>query len=115
MFFKSRMAALSAREAAEQIAQGAQLVDVREKMEWEYGHAPSATHIPLNTLPANLHKIDKSRPVIVVCRAGSRSMSAANFLSQQGYNVQNLTGGMVAWARAGLALTASGGRSGTIA
>ncbi|MDA8116750.1 MAG: rhodanese-like domain-containing protein [Actinomycetota bacterium] len=115
MFFRTKLPSVSARDAHGMISDGAQLVDVREKMEWDYGHAPSAKHIPLNTIPANLHKIDKTKPVIVVCRGGSRSASAAAFLSEQGFNVHNLEGGMVSWARHGLDVVAGNGRPGTVA
>ena len=115
MFFRTKLPSVSARDAHTMISDGAQLIDVREKMEWDYGHAPSAKHIPLKTIPANLNKIEKTKPVIVVCRGGSRSASAAAFLSEQGYNVMNLEGGMVSWARHGLELVAGGGRQGTVA
>lgn len=81
------------------------LVDVREPPEWtdDLGHASSATLVPLSTWPAGAAKIDRSKPVVVVCRSGGRSARAAALLMQSGVSeVYNLQGGMMAWVRAGL-------------
>jgi rhodanese-related sulfurtransferase len=37
-----------------------------------------------------------------MCRSGRRSAMAADLLNRRGYRVANLTGGMTAWATAGL-------------
>ena len=111
----AKMKSVSPQEALELLANGAQLVDVREKVEWDRGHAPIAMHIPLNTLPTNLHKIERTAPVIVACRGGSRSASAAKFLMEQGYTVANLDGGMVSWIRQGLEVRDANGQVGAIA
>ena len=52
------------------------------------------------------------RTVITVCRSGHRS--AAAILARQGRDVINLSGGMRAWARAGLPVVAAGGRPGRV-
>jgi rhodanese-related sulfurtransferase len=44
-----------------------------------------------------MHELDKTNHYIVVCRSGGRSGMAARFLEQQGYNVTNMTGGMMEW------------------
>jgi rhodanese-related sulfurtransferase len=83
------------------------LVDVREDNEWAAGHAPNAVHIPLADLPARLGELpDTDEPVAVVCRMGGRSSRAVQWLAQQGYDVVNVDGGMVAWERAGKRLVA---------
>ena len=96
-------------------AQGAILLDVREDTEWRAGHAPKARHIPLGRLPARLRDVPANRTVITVCRSGRRSARAAALLARDGRHVVNLTGGMHAWARAGLPLVASGGAPGRVA
>lgn len=95
--------------------QGAILLDVREGPEWRAGHAPGARHIPLSRLPARIKDLPPQRTVITVCRSGHRSAGAAALLARQGRDVVNLTGGMHAWARAGLPVVAAGGRPGRVA
>ena len=94
--------------------QGAILLDVREGAEWRAGHAPGARHIPLSRFPARIKDLPQ-RTVITVCRSGHRSAGAAALLARQGRDVVSLTGGMHAWARAGLPVVAAGGRPGRVA
>ena len=100
----------TARETADLLLQDdVQLVDVREPYEFSAGHAPAATSIPLGELSSRAGEIDRDRPVVLVCRAGSRSAMATEALAQAGYDAHNLTGGMLAWAEAGLALEPADG------
>ena len=79
-----------------------QLVDVRYDKEWQEGHIEGAVHIPEDDLGDRLDELDRSRPVITVCRAGTRSDDAAEWLRGQGFVAENLDGGMLAWKWAGL-------------
>ena len=101
-------------QAQELLTQGAILLDVREDAEWRAGHAPKARHIPLGRLPARLRDVPPNRTVVTVCRSGARSSRAAALLAKEGRDVVNLTGGMNAWARAGLPVVAAGGRPGQV-
>ena len=84
----------------------AQIVDVREANEWAGGHIPDAIHIPLGQLTQRQKKLDRSRPVILVCRSGSRSMLGAKMLKEAGFeNVKSMAGGIVAWAKDGHPVT----------
>lgn len=86
------------------------LVDVRERNEWDAGHAPGAVHIPLMDLPQRLDELpDDSETLAVVCRSGGRSARAVMWLVQQGFDVANLDGGMRAWAAAGKPMAAAPG------
>lgn len=82
-----------------------QLVDVRLDNEWEAGHIEGAVHIADEDLPDHLDELDRSRPIVTVCRAGTRSEEAAEWLRGEGFDAQNLDGGMLAWKWAGLPLT----------
>jgi|SRR5215212_10624748 rhodanese-related sulfurtransferase len=73
------------------------LLDVREASELAGGRIAGSTHIPLGQLPARACELDRSRPVIAVCRSGGRSSQAARLLAAQGYDVANLDGGMTRW------------------
>ncbi|MNP46223.1 Thiosulfate sulfurtransferase GlpE [compost metagenome] len=73
------------------------IIDVREDDEWESGHIPQAEHIALGTLPARHSELDPNQLTIVVCRSGARSHRACEFLTELGYQVINMSGGMLEW------------------
>jgi glyoxylase-like metal-dependent hydrolase (beta-lactamase superfamily II)/rhodanese-related sulfurtransferase len=77
-----------------------QILDVREPAEFHgpMGHIPNAQLIPLGALSDNLAALDRERPVVAVCRSGSRSARAVAMLQQAGFaQVANLAGGMLRW------------------
>ncbi|NCT17892.1 MAG: sulfurtransferase [Flavobacteriaceae bacterium CG_4_8_14_3_um_filter_34_10] len=68
------------------VKQGAIILDVRTKSEFEGGHLKNAINIPLTDLQSNLHKLkDKNSPIIACCASGMRSASAKNILKSSGY------------------------------
>ncbi|TBL76374.1 rhodanese-like domain-containing protein [Paenibacillus thalictri] len=73
------------------------ILDVREQEEWESGHIAGARHIPLGQIAKALNELDPRHETIIVCRSGNRSGQACGFLSNMGYNVANMTGGMSKW------------------
>lgn len=73
------------------------LIDVREADEVAEGMIPSAIHIPLGEVAERTSELDKDKAYIMVCRSGGRSGRAAELLGEQGYDVTNMTGGMLAW------------------
>ncbi|MCI0767313.1 rhodanese-like domain-containing protein [Bacillus sp. TL12] len=73
------------------------IIDVREVEEVEEGKIPGALHMPLGLLEFRMHKLDKSKEYIMVCRSGGRSSRAAQFLESNGFKVINMTGGMLDW------------------
>jgi rhodanese-related sulfurtransferase len=113
---RGRQSLAAARDAAPQRARSAQygsavLLDVREPGEWQAGHAPQADHIPLGQLEDRLAELPRNRQIITVCRSGHRSVLAAQQLAACGYQAINLTGGMTAWAYAGLPVVTATGHS----
>lgn len=81
------------------------VLDVRSISEFKDGHIVNAINIPLNGLGNNLKQLEKHRnkPIVAVCRSGSRSASACRLLRKQGFeNAKNLRGGMMAWESANL-------------
>ncbi|MFD0679525.1 MULTISPECIES: rhodanese-like domain-containing protein [unclassified Paenibacillus] len=62
-------------EVAERLKQGEkfEILDVRESQEWEEGHIPEATHIPLGELEERHMELNKEQEMVVVCRSGNRS------------------------------------------
>jgi rhodanese-related sulfurtransferase len=101
---------LTPERAKELVESGeAQLVDVRENYEWEAGRIADAVHIELERLPGSAAEIDKDKPVIFQCRLGRRSAFAVEAFRNGGYDAYNMTGGIQAWADAGLPLEPEGG------
>lgn len=74
------------------------LVDVREQAEWDEAHIPGAVFLPLSQLEARFAELPKDKALVLQCRSGKRSMTAATFLKDQGYSdLTNLEGGIMAW------------------
>ncbi len=92
-----------------------QVVDVRYPNEWEAGHIGVAVHIPMDDVLDRVGELDRSKPVVTVCRSGGRSAEAAKDLASEGFDVQSLDGGMQAWAARGLTLVAADGGPGAVA
>jgi rhodanese-related sulfurtransferase len=111
----SRTPAVDARRAAELVQSGAVLLDVRERGEWDAGHAPMARHLPLGRLQAEASRLPNDRTIVVVCRSGNRSAQATKALNAAGWTALNLSGGMHAWQRAGGPIVGRGGRPGFVA
>jgi len=84
-FFKNLLTPGPKTDYKELVANGAQIVDVRSKGEYQSGHLKGSVNIPLQVLPQNLSKIRKDKPVIVCCASGMRSGSAKGILSSNGY------------------------------
>lgn len=75
-----------------------QFVDVREQDEYDAGHIPNITHLPLSQLVERAGELDQNQEMVIVCRSGNRSSQACAYLSSIGYNkLKNLDGGMMYW------------------
>ncbi|MEY4961777.1 MAG: hypothetical protein RLZZ249_474 [Actinomycetota bacterium] len=101
-FFKKKYETVSPAKAKEAQDQGAMLIDVRESSEYRSGHAPGAKHISVQVIERRLGEIPKERQIVVMCQSGMRSQRAAEILSRNGYQVLNVSGGIIGWQRAGL-------------
>ncbi len=82
-------------------------IDVREKKEMAGGVINGAYRVPLSSFDTGASQLEKYRdkPVIVYCRTGNRSMSAAAKLRKKGFDkVYNMAGGILAWQKEKLPL-----------
>jgi len=82
------------------------IIDVRESSErsGELGYIKGSRLIPLAEIPQALDSLDKDRDneIILVCRSGARSTTAAAILKGLGFSrVKNMKGGMLAWNKEG--------------
>ena len=94
------MKEISVLELKEKIDNGEdfQLIDVREDFEYEMSNLDGLS-IPLGGVLIESDKIDKDKPVVMMCRSGKRSAAAIMQLEQRGFtNLYNLKGGILAWA-----------------
>lgn len=76
-------------------------VDVREHMEYAYGHVPGAVLIPMGQLASRLGELDRSKPVYVICATGNRSKAMADLLVAAGFTAVSVQGGTRQWIAAG--------------
>ena len=82
--------------------QDVQFIDVRTVGEYTAGHAVKAANFPLDLLEQDLAKLDKDKPVYVICQTGSRSQKGSEILQKAGFkNIYNINGGTSAWESAG--------------
>lgn len=100
---------LTAAELDSLLGAGADLVllDVRTEDEWDAGHIGGAVWLPRGFLEFKVQELvpDPTRPIVVYCEKGCRGSRAAATLREIGYrDVRDLTGGVEAWAAAGLPL-----------
>ena len=76
------------------------LLDVREPWEFQLAHIEGSELLPMQTIPNQIDKLDRSHPTVVICHHGTRSLQVVAFLERLGFeNLHNLRGGIDAWAR----------------
>ncbi len=89
-------------EAKEMIAKGAAVIDVREPHEYNAGHVPDASLIPVATVYARREELPPDKDVIFVCAVGQRSALACEMAAAAGLKrLYNLEGGTDAWVKSG--------------
>jgi rhodanese-related sulfurtransferase len=70
---------------AKLVADGALIIDVRSKSEFQGGHIKQSLNIPLQSLEGQLQRVPKNRVIITCCASGMRSANAATMLKSHGY------------------------------
>jgi hydroxyacylglutathione hydrolase len=101
-----RMERLPAEELASRVASdpALQILDVRDRQEWEAGHISGSTHAPYHDLHEIPSSLDPARPIAVLCASGQRAAVAASLLQRHGAArvIHVIDGGVGTWERAGL-------------
>jgi hydroxyacylglutathione hydrolase len=82
---------------------GLQLLDVRERSEWERGHIPGSIHTAYHDIHALPDEVDAERPVATICASGQRAAIAASLLKRLGARdvIHVVDGGVPRWEREG--------------
>jgi len=86
------------------------VIDVRDAAEYKSGHITNARHIPEGEIDSRMKELEKvkSKPIIVSCARGNRSLNVANRLRKLGFaEVFSLRGGIAAWQAASMPLEKS--------
>ena len=80
-----------------------QVLDVRERDEWEQGHLPGSVHVPYHDLDGIPEGLDPARPIAVICSSGQRSAVAASLLARAGAGrvIHVADGGVGTWRERG--------------
>jgi molybdopterin/thiamine biosynthesis adenylyltransferase/rhodanese-related sulfurtransferase len=107
---KERIEMLSLEAAREEIADGAELIDVREPHEWDEAHLEGAKHVPQAELAGKIDELvpERDKRIVLYCRTDNRSARQADVLRELGYdNVAVIKGGITAWSEAGLPVVAT--------
>ena len=83
-----------------------QVLDVRERSEWDGGHIPGALHVPYHDLHELPEGIDAATPLAVICASGQRAAVAASLAQRHGAeDVWHVVdGGVGTWGRSGFEL-----------
>jgi len=74
--------------------QGVAVIDVRTEHEFKEGHIENSKNIPMDIIQSKLQEIDWSKKVVFVCRSGARSRIVAQYFSNEGKDVYNLSRGI---------------------
>lgn len=78
------------------------IVDVSDANEFAQSHIAKARNVPISRLELDIQTLSKfkSRPVVIVCRAGNHSAKAARILKKHGFtDLRTLQGGIAAWIK----------------
>jgi Rhodanese-related sulfurtransferase len=90
-------------------ADSVQLLDVRSPQEFAEGYIAGAININVQSDDFRQRadkELSKDSTILVYCRSGRRSMDAAETLTELGYKVVNLKGGIIEWNEEGLPVKA---------
>jgi hydroxyacylglutathione hydrolase len=97
-----RMDAVGLDELESLLADGAELIDVRERDERDDGYIAGSRNIPYRLLPVCGDDVPADRPVVTICESGARAGIAASILAAKGVDARPvLDGGIAAWAARG--------------
>jgi rhodanese-related sulfurtransferase len=74
------------------------LLDVRKPWEFDFAKIAGSSLLPLDTLSVRVSELDLGRQIVTICHVGMRSLMAADYLRQLGYDAKSLAGGIDLWS-----------------
>ena len=84
------------------LANGAELIDVREKEERDSGYIAGSRNIPYRLLALGEADLPRDRPIVTICETGPRAVIAASILAAHGFDAHPVVnGGIDSWVAAG--------------
>jgi len=100
-----RIPEIDVQQAYEKYQEGVFILDVRQPEEWNEGHIPNATLIPLDQLAQRVNELPRDREIVVVCRSGNRSREGTLILLENGFKqISSMAGGVTDWSAKGYPL-----------
>ena len=93
--FFTKVESISTAELEKRLKTNIKLLDVRTPSEYNRGHIKGALNIPLGQI--DRYSQSKEEKLYVICHSGVRSRLAAKKLKKKGYDVVNVSGGMMSW------------------
>ena len=109
IFYELRMKAggltsISTVQAVRLINQGARVIDIRDKSQFDSGHIVNSINIPAAQLDGERDKrLKSSKSIILVCDSGSKSSQCIAPMKKSGReNIFNLQGGLASWRQENL-------------
>ena len=93
-------------QAYQKREQGTFMLDVRTPEEWDAGHIPGATLIPLDQIALRFGELPADQEIVIYCRSGNRSAQALSILNEEGFSdIYSMDGGINDWILAGYEVT----------
>lgn len=84
-FFRKLLSGKPAKDFKQMLSDGAVIVDVRTRAEYQGGSIKGSINIPLNELSGSMNKLNPAKPVITCCASGMRSATACSLLKSSGF------------------------------
>ncbi|MGN1114839.1 MAG: ATP-binding protein [Oscillospiraceae bacterium] len=75
------------------------VIDIRNELDYEYGHINGAVNIPLNKIEEDYSALPEGKTLIICCKSGLISDTLAEKLRESGYDALNLEEGYYGWLR----------------
>ncbi len=103
----ARLARVPVADIGPYLDAGTQVLDVRERAEYDAGHIPDSINVPWHDIDGIPAEIDPDRQLLVICASGQRAGTAASLLQRYGAaEVLHVVGGGVpSWGALGGSLT----------
>jgi len=106
----SKVSALSSAQAVRLINQGAKVIDIRDRAQFDSGHIVDSINVPAPDLDGGHKRLKNAKTIILICDNGSKSRQSIATLKNEGLeNIFSLQGGLSTWRQDNLPIVVSDG------